>query len=86
MDSVQIRKYKPDDHDDVRRITNQRGGPIFLGLEKRKNQLLLAVLFLLGSLIWNILAGILILTLLLCGQAGIILRKYHSFKKHFFGN
>ena len=83
---VQIRQFKPDDHDDVRRIFSQGitehiPDAILLGLKKLKCQITLAVIFLLGSMIWNGFIGILVLALAVCGQAGIVFNGYHNYVK-----
>ena len=87
MESVQIHQYKPEYHEDVCRvfslgITEHVPNGIKLGLKKRKIQVILAVLFLLGSVIWNsISVGILMLTLAIFAQAGIILSGYYVYVK-----
>ena len=87
MVSVQIHQYKPEYHADVRRlfslgITEHVPDGIKLGLKKRKIQVILAILFLLGSVIWNsILVGILMLTFTIFAQAGIIFSGYYGYVK-----
>ena len=87
MESVKIHQYKPEYHEEVRRlfslgITEHVPDGLKLGLKKRKIQVILAVLFLLGSVIWNsILVGILMLTLTIFAQAGITFRGYYGYVK-----
>ena len=85
---VQIRQFKSDDHDDVQRIFSQGitehiPDAILLGLKKRQCQITLAVIFLLGSMIWNGFIGSLVLALAVCGQAGIVFSKIYR-HQHFF--
>ena len=84
MDSIQIRPYKPEDHQEVRRIFSHGiqenvQNAFLLTMKKRKIQFNLALIFLLGSIIWNISAGILMLILTICLQAGIIYSGYYGY-------
>ena len=87
MESVKIHQYQPEYHADVCRlfsqgITEHVPDGIRFSLKTRKIQVILAVIFLLGSVIWNsILVGILMLTLALFAQAGIIFSGIHGYVK-----
>ena len=83
MDSIQIRKYIPEDHKDVLRIFSQgiqehvQNG-ILVGLKNWKTQIYIVFSFLLGS-IWNV--GLLVLALVLCIRVGTVFLFYYLYVK-----
>ena len=85
MNSIQIRQYMPEDHAHVCTLNSQRifedfPNGFLMGMKhSRRNQMIMALIFLLGSMFWSLIGGFLLLILALCFQAGILFWGFYGF-------